>query len=339
MSRPESAHDKLFGEAFASPEAIRGLLKGALPAELYTKLDLASLKPVPGTFIDEALVGSQSDLLFQATFAGRPALIYFLIEHKSTVERWVALQLLRYLVRIWERILSDEQRPSVLPPIIPLVVYHGQARWSAPMDLLSLLDPVAAQEPTLQRLTPRFEYLLDDLSAATDEQLLSRAMGLFAGLAAIFLRDARAPERVVPMVKRVGALLGELWRAPDGRRAVAILLRYLWLVGDASQEEVAAVVEKHLPESKELIMTIAERLLQQGLEQGLERGREEGRVEGRVEGMRAGRLRTLRRQLELKFGALEVPTLRKLESLGDEALEACAERVLTALTLDELLLP
>ena len=41
------------------------------------------------------------------------------------------------------------------------------------------------------RLTPRFEFLLDDLSKATDEQLLSRVMGLFASIAAIFLRDAR----------------------------------------------------------------------------------------------------------------------------------------------------
>ena len=333
MANPESPHDKLFGEAFSSPEAARGLLESTLPKALRAKLDLSQLSPVPGSFIDEALRGSQSDLLFLAKFAGRPALIYVLFEHKSWVDRWVALQLLRYLVRIWERELSREPKPEALPPIIPLVVYHGESGWTAPRTLWGVLDAAVREEPTLGRLTPSFEFLVDDLTEATDEALFSRAMGLFAALAAVFMRDARKPERVVPMLKRMGTMMAELWRAPNGRRAVAILLRYISLVADVSDDEVTAAVEGNLPEARELVMTMAERLRQEGLEKGLAEGREEGlRV-----GMLGGRIRTLRRLLELRFGELAPASVQRLESSDEAALDRFAERVLTARTVDEVL--
>ena len=332
MARPESPHDKLFGEAFGSIEAMRGLLQSTLPKALLAKLDLSALRPVPGSCIDEGLAGSRSDLLFSVKFAGRPALIYVLIEHKSWVDRWVALQLLRYIIRIWERVLADEPRLARLPPIIPLVVYHGESGWTAPRGLWELLDVAVREEPALARLTPSFEFLVDDLTQATDEQIFSRAMGLFAGIAAVFLRDARTPARVVPMLRRLGTMLRELWRAPNGRRAVTILLRYIWVVADVSQEEVAAVVENNLPEARELIMTIAERLRQEGLEQGLERGREEGMRTG----MLGGRIRIVRRQLELRFGALGEAVVQRLESSDEAALERFAERLLTARTVEEV---
>lgn len=329
MARPDSPHDKLFGEAFSSVEAARGLLESTLPKALLAKLDLSGLTAVPGTFIDEALEGSQSDLLFLAKFAGRPALIYLLIEHKSWVDRWVALQLLRYIARIWEKVLAEQPKLVGLPPVIPLVVYHGESAWTAPRGLWELLDAAVREEPALGRVTPNFEFLVDDLTQVTDEEIFSRATGLFAGIAAIFLRDARSPGRVLPMLRRLGAMLEELWRAPNGRRAVTILMRYISLVADVSQDEVVAVVECCLPEAKELIMTMAERLRQEGLEQGLERGREEG--------MLSGRIRIVRRQLELRFGALDHAVVQRLDSSDEAALERFAERLLTAHTVEEVL--
>lgn len=128
-------------------------------------------------------------------FAGRPALVYILIEHKRWIDRWVALQLLKYVLRIWERELARDPKAQGLPPVVPLVVYHGESAWSAPQGLWDLLDPAVREEPALGRLTPSFGFLVDDSTEATDEALFSRAMGLFAGIAAVFLRDSRTPSR------------------------------------------------------------------------------------------------------------------------------------------------
>jgi hypothetical protein len=296
----------------------RGLaVSGATPVKLR--------EPAPGTFVDEALSGSQSDLLFSVQLAGRPALVYVLLEHKSAVDPWVALQLLRYVVRIWERALRDEPRPAALPPVIPVVVCHSEAGWTAPKRLLDIIDPVATELPELGRLTPRFEFLVDDLSQATDDELLSRAMGLFAALAAISMRDARSQQRAVPTLRKTLALLGELWRAPDGGRAVALLLRYYFAVTEADPVEVHELVKDIHPQAEKLMATIAEQLSQ--------RAREEGREEGRVEGQR----RTVLKQLQLRFQPLPDDVPARIEAASAELLELWAERILTAERLEAVL--
>jgi len=255
---------------------------------------------------------------------GRPALVYVLVEHKSGTDRWVTFQVLRYVVRIWERVLAASPSPSALPPVIPLVVHHGEVPWAGPTRLVELVDLVVVELPELGRLVPDFAVLLDDLTVATDAELESRQLGLFATVAAVFLRDARDPVRVVPAVDRMAALYGSLRRAPDGARAVALLLRYLSLVAAVDPAEVTAVLERQLPEAKELVMN------------WVERWKEEGRRMGRQEGRMEGRLRTLRRQLELRFGPLDDSLLAQLEGADEEELDRYTERVLTAGTVGEV---
>jgi len=217
---------------------------------------------------------------------------------------------------IGERVLAASPSPSALPPVIPLVVYHGEGPWAGPTRLVELVDPVVLELPELGRLVPDFAVLLDDLTVATDAELESRQLGLFATVAAVFLRDARDPARVVPAVERMATLYGALRHAPDGARAVALLLRYLSCVTEVDPAEVTAVLERQLPEAKELVMN------------WVERWKEEGRQEGRR--------RTLRRQLELRFGLLDDGALAQLEGADEEALDRYTERVLTAGTVGEV---
>jgi len=82
------------------------LLRSVLPPSLVARLDFGTLKALPGTFIDAQMAGAESDLLFSVELSGRPVLVYVLVEHKSASDRWVTFQVLRYVVRIWERILA-----------------------------------------------------------------------------------------------------------------------------------------------------------------------------------------------------------------------------------------
>jgi predicted transposase/invertase (TIGR01784 family) len=336
MAPPSSPHDALFRAAFASPEAARGLLRAVLPAGLLARLELESLTPVPGSFVDEALAASQSDLLFSVRLSGRAAYAYLLFEHKSEVERLVALQVLKYLVRIWERVMGQKPRPASLPPIIPVVVYHGAGAWTAPVDFMGLFEPWLAEEPTLASVTPRYRYLVDDLTQASDEALKARAMGALGFLAAVLLRDARTPGRLVPTLHRVGELLSELARAAGGGGAVQVLLSYIARVADEPEEELVAAVERYLPEGRQAMATLEQRYFERGEQQGLRPGLEQGLEQGAREGARAGRAATLFRQLELKFGPLDDANRRRLEAMDSAALDTCAERVLTAATLADV---
>jgi hypothetical protein len=108
-----------------------------------------------------------SDLLYRVQLkAGNEAYVYLLFEHKSTPAPRVALDLLRYLVRIWD-FLGKRGNKTPLPAILPLVIYHGKARWRIAHSFSHLIDAPEALRPYLLEFT----YLLTDLSHLRDEEI------------------------------------------------------------------------------------------------------------------------------------------------------------------------
>ncbi len=76
-------------------------------------------------------------------------------------------------------------------------------------------------------------------------------------------------------------------------------------------------------------MATAHQLIQQGVEQGIEKGMERGIL--------AGRRQTLRRLLQLRFGALPQDAVARVEGADAATLDRWETRVLTATSLDDAL--
>lgn len=104
MPDPTQPHDKLFKALTDDPRVAGTLLRERLPAAIAAQLSDDPPEPVEGSFIDEELRGSQSDRLFKVrTRAGGEAFLYALVEHKSAPDPGLPLQLLGYMLRIWQR--------------------------------------------------------------------------------------------------------------------------------------------------------------------------------------------------------------------------------------------
>lgn len=101
-----------------------------MPAELIQVVDMDTLQIQKDSFINAALEESYADLLFKADFQGEDGYIYFLFEHKSYPGKHIIIQLLKYMVSIWETKAMQKEMQG-LPIVIPLVVYHGKKRWNA----------------------------------------------------------------------------------------------------------------------------------------------------------------------------------------------------------------
>lgn len=159
MSGP---HDLLVRFTFGHPERAAAELRAALPAHVVSQVDWASLRREPGSVVDVELRETESDLLFSARLSGgRPVLFYVLLEHQSSVDGWMALRMLRYVVRQLEHWRQEHPGSGLLPVIIPLVLYHGPGGgWSAPRRVEELFDvPSEGEESERWRaLVPRFEY-------------------------------------------------------------------------------------------------------------------------------------------------------------------------------------
>jgi predicted transposase/invertase (TIGR01784 family) len=91
--------------------------------------------------VDEDLKRHASDLLYNVKLkSGGDARIVVLVDHKSGPEKWVALQLLRYQVQIWQEEKND--KADKLPVVIPVVLYHGRKKWRVSEHFSDLFPPV-----------------------------------------------------------------------------------------------------------------------------------------------------------------------------------------------------
>ena len=284
MSGP---HDLFARYTFGHPERAAAELRAVLPAHVVSQVDWTSLRREPGSVVDPELRESESDLLFSARLhTGQRLLLYVLLEHQSTVDGWMALRMLRYVVRQVERWRQEHPESVLLPLIIPLVMYHGQeGTWTAPRKVEDLFALPEEEEERWRALVPRFEYLLDDLTAEREEALSARPGPPLARLAWLVLRHGRSGELARKLPEWV-ALFAQVQEGPEGAEHLVVIIRYLLWVGDETVQEAArGVLHSVLDEQRaeELMRSYGEQLIERGLQQGLARGREEGRQQGRAE--------------------------------------------------------
>ncbi|MDY7232655.1 Rpn family recombination-promoting nuclease/putative transposase [Hyalangium rubrum] len=286
MSGP---HDLFVRRTFGHPEHAAAELRAVLPPELVSQVDWDTLHREPGSVIDPELRETESDLLFSARLRGGGSLLcYVLIEHQSSVDRWMALRMLRYVVRQLERWRHEHPEHEVLPLILPLVLYHGpEGAWSAPRRVEELFEvPGEEQQPERWRaLLPRFEYQVDDLTAERAEVLLMRPGPPLVRLAWRVLRYGRT-EALAEQLPGWESLFAQVQAAPNGFEALGTVVHYLLWVGDeAAQAATVEVLHSVVgaQRAEELMPTVGEKIFEQGRQQGRQEGQQEGWSKGRAE--------------------------------------------------------
>ncbi len=159
MGKIANPHDKFFKEILAKKENARDFLVNYLPSKVLNLLVLDTLEIAKDSFIEKKLKEFFSDLLYKVDISGHTGYIYILFEHKSYPYKLISIQLLRYIIEIWE--LHNKQRPEEpLPIVIPLVIYHGTKEWKVGDRLRDLLGEGKEE---LKEFIPDFRYILYDL--------------------------------------------------------------------------------------------------------------------------------------------------------------------------------
>jgi len=285
MSGP---HDLFVRFTFGHPERAAAELQAVLPPEVVAQVDWSTLHREPGSVVDPKLRETETDLLFSARVRdGRPLLFYVLLEHQSSVDKWMALRMLRYVVRQLEHWHQQHPESALLPVIIPLVMYHGpEGAWSAPRRVEELFDLPERRESSeaWKALVPRFEYRLDDLTAQRAEALMTRPGPPLARLALLALRYGRTQE-LTQQLPGWTPLFEQLSTAPGGAEEVGMVVYYLLRVGDTSSQAVAVGILRSVlgtQRSEELMGTWGEEFIEKGRQQGWLQGLAAGEAKGRA---------------------------------------------------------
>lgn len=323
MADLHNPHDRFFKAVFARAEVASDFLRHYLPPEIGVVLRLDTLRIEKDSFVDPELAEHYSDLLYTVILHdGTPGRVYLLFEHKSAPAPHIALDLLRCQVKIWDQTIKAGHR-GPLPPILPLVLYHGISRWTIATDFAALCP---APMP-LRLHVPDFRYRLIDLGTLSNSELRGQVLLHTALRVMKYIFRDELPEQM-PVIL---SLLKDLVRQTSGLDYLYSLLRYLSRGTDKlSAAALTHAVEHTFERGSQIMNTIAAEWIKEGKLEG----KLEGRLEGKLEGIPEGEAQILRRQLTRRFGPLPEWVETKLTQAPTDQLELWADRILDADTLD-----
>ena len=273
---PVNPHDHFVRRTFDVVDHAKVLLVSLLPAALLTEIDLQSLRPTKETFLSADEGENRLDLLYTARLrGGDEVLIYLLFEHKSSIDRQIALQLLRYVLRILDWRNRNRQPLSV---VIPLVLYHGDDAWDEPT---SLRDKVQAS-PQLRCFVPDQGVIVVDFG-----RMAPGFLGAYPELEARIrtLQIARRSELAYESVTGIFRLLSSWEEIHAQMDALNDIIIYLYTVFDARnlpwfEQAIRAGLQT---DSEKPMPTCLEAMIEKGIEKGIERGVERGLMVGRIQ--------------------------------------------------------
>ncbi|MDR0219674.1 MAG: Rpn family recombination-promoting nuclease/putative transposase, partial [Enterobacteriaceae bacterium] len=253
-------HDSLFKYCLTEPEMARDFLSFYLSEEVRVLCDLTTLKLESSSFVDQQLRQLHSDMLYSVETTQGNGYIYCLIEHQSTPEPLMAWRLMYYAMSAMAAHLKKGY--SELPLVAPLLFYHGNIR---PYPYSNRwLDCFAFSERATNLYSQPFSLI--DLSVISDEEIMTHKSIALLEMVQKHIRCRDILEWLPQLIQIINA----------GHNSVEqrnVILRYILLNGHTlNHPQLVHQLIEQTPENKEMVMTVAEQLRQEGRIEGIEKG-------------------------------------------------------------------
>ena len=321
--KEQRQHDLVYRRIFNRPQIMEEILRKFVSQPWVGRLDFSTLTPVPADFVSKYLKKYEGDLIWQVRYGpkeGEWFFIFVLLELQSSVQRFMALRLLGYVVQLCEVLLKHgsylpQRRPKrLLPPILPVVLYNGEEPWTAPLSLSKLFQD-------LEGFTlPEFEYIVLDVNDYKPEELRpvdTVTSGVF------LLERSKDVQELQHVIDELEAVVED----PTLARDIASLVSDLAIKLNLSTEELPRF--ETLEEVRMSLLQRADKWTQQWMDEGIEKGIEKG--------SRLATVKILKHQLQHRFGDLPAWAMDRIERADVDTLQSWAYRVLEATTLENAL--
>jgi predicted transposase/invertase (TIGR01784 family) len=274
----------------------------ALLRELYCALDGVSLPPdVPvtiNTLENVLFMGQYNDISFE--IGGK---LVVLIEHQSTINPNMALRLLMYIGRVYEKIIDGDKLYSKNPVLIPqpefFVLYNGT-------------DPFPDQE--IYRLSGSFEKLKDLDIAENDTpalELLVKVININEGRNKAIVDRCKELAEYSTLVAKIRYYLKKYNNLEEAIKKAVIYCKKHGILVELLKLHAAEVLSMLMTEwNQEDALAVR---YKEGHEEGEVKGREEGRFNEKLEIAR--NLLTKGSSLEFvhEITGLDIDTLKGLK--------------------------
>ena len=294
--------DPNYKRLFSFPRMVEDLLRGFLPGQWLAELDFSTLDKLPAEYVSDELLRRHGDCVWRVRRRGEWLYLLVLLEFQSTDEPRMALRILTYTCLLYQELVRNDALDAGgrLPAVLPIVLYNGEARWRAAVEVGELIAPVG---PELAPYQPSQRYyVVDERHVGAEDLPASNLMAAVLGL-----EQSRTPGDVV----RVAGRLVEWLRDPRDGELKRAFTDWVWrLAGQFTPGDAEPAPVRTLEGVR---MTLEERLAEwpkqwfregheQGVREGIERGLEQGIERGVEQGLAHERA-LLRRLAASRFGA------------------------------------
>ncbi len=287
-------HDEFFAKNFNDSEQVKSLLQLVMTPKQLALYDLDTLTVETNALSSPTSHKARySDLSARVRLKeGEDVYICIVLEHKSSPDPGVMLQLLRYITGLYEKKAKA---------VLPIIIYHGQSEWVGEKSFFAFMHD-GMPEGFMSENGHKLVNFEAEFVRLGDAEVLSRLPAL--------VNPSRLVIRV--MVEIWQADIGSLMRWSEEMRDMQsanlaselfenvvkyfMKVRRGYKIEDVKVEfEVRAksgdrYMEGKLMELNEMLPLTGEDILQMGKSLGREEGLEEGKLLGREEGREEGKL-------------------------------------------------
>ena len=132
----QTPHDAVFRQMLMHQAVAKDFLQLYLPAPFLAICELDSLQLVSGSFVEEDLRASYSDILYSLRTRHGPGYVYALIEHQSTPDKLMAFRLLVDLTVMPDNQIARHRRMAMLELLQKHIRHRDLAELQVPLITL-----------------------------------------------------------------------------------------------------------------------------------------------------------------------------------------------------------
>ena len=126
-----NSHDKIFRKALEDKNNAIKIINRILKED---KVSMDEIEKYNSSYISSKLANSEADIVYKIINQD----MFFLIEHQTKIDYSMPYRILKYELEIIESVLIDKNyknKKYKYPIVIPIVLYTGNKKWNAKLDL------------------------------------------------------------------------------------------------------------------------------------------------------------------------------------------------------------
>jgi predicted transposase/invertase (TIGR01784 family) len=268
-------HDNWYTLLFNDPTIIEELLRSFVHEEFVNDLDFSVIKKINTKYVSPSEKSRQADEVFEIkSKSGHSAYIYIFIEFQSTVDRFMALRMGRYMFESYQE-MQSLKKSEYLNPSFPILLYNGDQKWTAPESFSELLIPSSIPKEYL----PEFRYFKIAINEIPKRDLVK----IRNAIAAVFYVEGSSPKELSKNRQELVSLLASVMKK-DGSAIVNVLLdRIHSTLKLPKTSRAIATIEDLIKESgmwEENVKKWEAEVFEKGEKMGVKKGVEQGIKQG-----------------------------------------------------------